>query len=126
MGISRVMFDFNDTGTAGDTGPHVMGALMQMHWNRTSGDTGADLRLDLLPKMGDTGDGFTIWNDANSLVSNFTAVPLQPAHASDGFDTGVDQYHHFIFAGDRPRVKLTSQTGASAAMVGRLYLWFVD
>ena len=120
--MQRQLFNINtDTGTQGDTGPSFHGEIAQMRWNPTTADTGADLRIDLLPKAGDTGDGWTIWNDNDCLGTNFTKVPIQPKHQSDGFDTGaaVDDAP-IVAAGDRLRVKVTP---GGAACAGRLYIW---
>ena len=119
--ISRQRFAINtDTGSQGDTGPVFMGSIVQMRWAPATGDTGGDLLMALLPKAGDTGEGFVFFNDNDCLGAGFNRVPLQPAHASDGFDTGVDQYHPIVGAGDRLRIKVTP---GGAAVVGNLYIW---
>lgn len=119
--IHRHIFEVNtDTGTWGDTGKVFTGEVMQMHWNPDTADTGGDLSLALLPKENDTGDGFIFYNDNDCLGANFVKVPLQPGHASDGTDTGVDEYFPVVSAGDRLRVKVTP---GGAAVVGRLYVW---
>ena len=127
--MQRILFNITtDTGTQGDTGQNVHGALLQFHWNPTTPDTGADLRLDLLPKMGDTGDGFSIFDDNDCLGVNFTRAPRQPTHdlsgAVDQTDTGTPaSLSPYVFAGDRLRVKVTP---GGAAVVGRLYVYLLD
>lgn len=121
MSMTRQIFEFNDTGTAGDTGPAVFGKIRQMRWNRVSGDTGADLEVSLLPRMGDTGDGWLIYSKANSLVSDFGRALGQMAVDHVGkTDTGL---YPICAAGDRIRPKVRNQAGAATAMVGRLYFW---
>lgn len=122
--MQRLNFNINtDTGTQGDTGPNIHGAIMQMRWSPTTGDTGGDLQLALLPKSGDTGDGFVFYQDNDCLGANFTRVPRQPGHSSDGTDTGVDEYHPIVAAGDRIRVKVTP---GGASVAGRLYVWVYE
>lgn len=120
--ITRQIFEVDtDTGTWGDTGPPVNGELCQVRWNPTTADTGADLKIAVLPKSGDTGDGFEFYNDNDVMGTNFQRVPVQARHHSDGFDTGAADESLMAFAGDRPRVKVIP---GGAAVVGRLYLWF--
>lgn len=122
--ISRQLFNVNtDTGTWGDTGPPFNGELVQVRWNPTTADTGGDLKLALLPKSGDTGDGFEFFNDNDCLGTNFNRVPVQANHHSDGFDTGAAQESPIAGAGDRLRVKVIP---GGAAVVGRLYAWIKD
>lgn len=119
--IERQIFQVStDTGTWGDTGPHFFGEIAQVRWNPTTVDTGADLRLDLLPKDGDTGDGWTVYNDNDCLGANFTKVPTQPQAHSDGADTGASLDVPVVAAGDRLRVKVTP---GGAEVAGRLYVY---
>ena len=121
MSTSRQIFEINtDTGSQKVTGPSFTGAIMQMRWSPTTADTGADLLVSLLPRAADSGDGFLFYNDNDCLGSGFTRVPLQPAHSSDGFDTGVDQYHPIVAAGDRLQVEVIP---GGAAVVGSLFIW---
>lgn len=121
MAVERQRLRINtDTGAGGDTGPSFFGAIQQMRWVPTTGDTGGDLLLALLPIAGDTGGGYVFYSDNDCLGSAFTKVPLQPGHASDGFDTGVDQYFPIVAAGDRIRAKATP---GGTAIVGDLYIW---
>lgn len=117
--INRQLFEVStDTGTWGDTGPGFNGALLQMRWNPTTADTGADLRLDVLPKAADTGDGWTIFNDNDCLGTNFVRALRQNLHDSTGAqDTGAGP---IVGAGDRLRVKVTP---GGASVAGRLYIW---
>ena len=122
--MNRHLFNVNtDTGTWGDTGPPFWGELKQVRWNPTTGDTGGDLKLALLPKTGDTGDGFEFFNDNDCLGTNFQRVPVQARHHSDGFDTGAADESLIAGAGDRLRVKVIP---GGAAVVGRLYIWTED
>lgn len=122
--MTRQLYEVDtDTGTWGDTGPPVIGELKQVRWNPTTADTGADLKLAVLPRSGDTGDGFEFFNDNDCLGANFNRVPVQANHHSDGFDTGAAQESRIAFCGDRPRVKVIP---GGAAVVGRLYLYFGD
>lgn len=120
--MQRQIFQVNtDTGRWVDTGQPVSGGLVQMRWVPDTADTGADLKLTLLPRTVDTGDGWAFYDDNDCLGAQFTKVPVQPAHQSDGLDTGADFSTAIAFAGDRPRVEVTP---GGAAVVGRLYLWF--
>lgn len=120
--ITRQRFNINtDTGTAGDTGPNFSGEIMQMAWVPTTGDTGADLYVALLPvDTTDTAGGLTVYNDADCLGSSFLRKPVIPGFTSDGLDTGVDDYFPVVAAGDRLRIKVTP---AGAAVVGTLFVW---
>ena len=128
--MKRYIFQINtDTGTQGDTGKDgVFGEIAQIHWNPTTADTGGDLKVALLPRQGDTGDGFEILNNADCLGANFNRVPRQVTHdisgAPDVMDTGTpaDPTPYFG-AGDRLRVKVIP---GGAAVVGRLYVWVKD
>jgi hypothetical protein len=127
--MQRQIFEINtDTGTQGDTGPSFHGAIAQMRWNPTTVDTGADLSVALLPKAGDTGDGWIFYNDNDCLGANFVRVPSQHVHDIDGnaemADTGTSvSPHPIVAAGDRLRIKVTP---GGAAVAGRLYIWIDD
>lgn len=119
--MQRQVFEFNDTGTAGDTGPSFSGFIHQMRWNPTAGDTGCDLQISLLPRQGDTGDGWLIINDPNVMGAQFVRVPGQRQHDAAGVtDTGLAP---IAAAGDRLRVKIINQAGVATALQGRLYIW---
>lgn len=121
MTMTRQIFEFNDTGTAGDTGPSSFGFIHQMRWNPTGGDTGCDLQVSLLPRMGDTGDGWLVINDTNVMGTQFVRVPGQRQHDAAGVtDTGLVP---IVMAGDRLRVKIINQAGVATALQGRLYVW---
>jgi len=125
MTVSRLAFRIaaaSSSVASGDSGI-LYGAIQQMRWVPTSGDTGADLNVTITPLAsgGDTAGGLTVYNDDDCLGTAFTRVPVQPAQAFDGFDTGVDQYWPFVGAGERLRVK-TSPAG-NAAVAGTLYIW---
>ncbi|MEY9099066.1 hypothetical protein ABIA24_001975 [Sinorhizobium fredii] len=119
--ITRQIFEFNDTGRAGDTGPAVFGTIRQIRWNPTTADTGADLQISLLPRQGDTGDGWLIYSKANVLGANFASALGQRAVDAAGVtDTGL---YPIYAAGERLRVKVINQAGVSTATTGRLYIW---
>jgi len=121
MAITRQIFEFADTGTAGDTGPATNGIIRQIRWNPTTADTGADLQISLLPRMGDTGDGWLIYSKANVLGSNFASGLGQMAVDHVGkTDTGL---YPIVAAGDRIRPKVVNQAGVATATTGRLYIW---
>ena len=114
-----------DTGTQGDTGPSFFGAVQQIRWSPSTGDTGGDLRLDLLPRADDTGDGFAFYDNADCLGSAFTQYPRQPTHDPDGnadlHDTGTPiRPVPVVGAGDRIRMKVTP---GGSSVVGTLYIW---
>jgi hypothetical protein len=122
MPITRQVFEFNDTGTAGDTGPATHGVIRQIRWNPSAADTGADLHISLLPKQGDTGDGWLIYSRANVLGAQFSGALGQRAVDQAGLqDTG--QLALITLAGDRLRPKVVNQAGTGTATVGRLYIW---
>ena len=126
--MNRQIFEVDtDTGTWGDTGPPFFGEVKQMRWNPTTADTGGDLKVALLPREDDTGDGFEFFNDNDCLGTNFQRVPMQPMHGSDGAadpaDTGAAWGVPVAGAGDRLRVKVIP---GGAAVVGRLYVWTGD
>jgi hypothetical protein len=123
--ITRQHYEVNtDTGTWGDTGPPAHGAVLQMRWYPTTGDTGADLQITLMPKAGDTGHGWFVYNDNDVMGTQFVKCPSQPQHSSAGAalpaDTGAQFGVPIVLAGDRPRVKVIP---GGAAVVGDLYLW---
>jgi hypothetical protein len=118
----RVIFEFSTSSSpAGDTGPNVDGAIVQVRWNPTTVDTGADLVLSILPREGDTGDGFVILNDNDCLGADFVRAPRQAVHDSAGaaLASGDSPY---VLAGDRIRAKVIP---GGAACAGRLYVWLV-
>lgn len=122
MTVSRQIFEVStDTGTWGDTGPNFSGQIVQVHWNPTTVDTGADLTMALLPRAGDTGDGFNVIAQTDVLGTNFQRVPGQRVHDAAGVaDTGLAPVYA---AGDRLRVKVTP---GGAACAGRLYVWIAE
>lgn len=121
MAMTRQIFEFSDTGTAGDTGPATSGVIRQIRWNPSAADTGADLQIALLPRMGDTGDGWLIYSKANVLGTQFAYALGQMAVNQVGVtDTGLAL---IALAGDRIRPKVVNQAGVATATVGRLYIW---
>lgn len=121
--LSRQLFEVDtDTGTWGDTGPAFFGEVRQFGWSPTTGDTGADLYVALLPVAGDTGGGLTLYN-REGLGSSFIRVPVIASVTSDGFDTGTDSSYPAVAAGDRLRIKVTP---GGAAVVGKLRFWIKE
>jgi len=128
MGIKRYIFNVStDTGLSalqsGDTGKSVFGEFRQLRWNPTSIDTGGDLYVALLPKDGDSGDGFQIFSKNDILGANFTRLVTQQTVHNDNFDTGSTSEMHFVAAGERVRIKVLP--GQSECR-GRLYLYFKE
>ena len=126
MGMSRQIYQFDagDSGSRTDTGPAFWGEVAQLHWNPVQADTGADLVLTLIPKLGDTGDGFDVYNETDALSANLTRVPRQAGHDINGTDTGVDAYFPIVAAGDHLRAKLVP--GDTGSVQGTLYVWIKD
>jgi hypothetical protein len=125
MTLHRYIFNVStDTGTSalqsGDTGKSVFGQVVQLRWNPTSVDTGGDLYVALLPKDGDTGDGFTIYSKNDCLGTNFTRFLGFPSSHIDGFDTGRGGAAHPYAAGERLRIKVLP---GQAECRGRLYVY---
>lgn len=124
--MQRLLFNVNtDTGTWGDTGPVLAaGMVQQIRWNPTTPDTGGDLQIAVLPRRGDTGDGWLIYNDNDCLGANFVRGLRQPQHGSDGApdpaDTGAAFGVPIHVGASRLRVKVIP---GGAAAVGRLYIW---
>ena len=121
--MQRQRFDVStDTGHWTDTGPSFSGAILQMGWSPSTPDTGGDLQITLMPVPGDTGAGWSIYNNNDCLGSDFLQALRQPQHGSDGAaDTG--HFAPIAAAGDRLRVKVTP---GGAAVVGKLYVWTVN
>lgn len=128
--MQRLIFNVStDTGTQGDTGVPVVGEIAQMRWAPTTADTGADLAVGFHLRHGDTGiadtgEGWVFYNDNDCLGANFTRVPRQPMHGSDGAvdpaDTGAQYGAPIVACGERIRIKVTP---GGAAVAGRLYFW---
>ena len=128
MTMRRLIFNIStDTGTSalqsGDTGQDVHGEIRQIRWNPTSVDTGADLYVAVLPKMGDSGDGFAILNDNDCLGANFTRWLGHPTSHIEGTDTGRGTGAPPVAAGDRLRIKVLPGQGECR---GRLYVYVKD
>lgn len=128
MPFTRYVFNIStDTGVSalqkGDTGQAIFGEIRQLRWNPDSVDTGGDLYVAVLPKMGDSGDGFAVYNNNDCLGANFTHFPTQQTHHLDGFDTGSTTEDYFVAAGDRLRIKVLPGQGECR---GRLYVYVKD
>lgn len=115
----RQLFQFTDTGTQTIVGPSFHGEILQYRWALASGDTGGSLEISHDIDQADTGQGWVI--ASHGLQPQLVKALRQPAHAGDGFDTGVDRYVPIVSAGGRLRVKRTNT--AAGAVVGRLYVW---
>jgi hypothetical protein len=63
--------------------------LEQIRWQPTVLDTGnnANLTISVLPRMGDTGDGWVILSKTGGLNANFFDAPRQPSCYARGADT---------------------------------------
>ena len=121
MYYSRQRFDVNaGSGVWADTGPSFMGEVTQLAWNPSTPDTGGDLQITLRPaKGGDTGNGWSIYNDNDCLGADFIKATRVSRYGPDGVsDTGHTE--RVVSAGDRLRVKVTP---GGAACVGKLYVW---
>ena len=123
--VFPIAYDTGDGVTAkGDTGKvPIHGEIRQVRWapeGAGGGDTGGDLYIALLPKMGDTGDGFAIFERADCLGANFTRMPSVQTSHFDNFDTGSTTEMPFVAAGERLRIKVTPGRDVGE---GRLYVY---
>ena len=135
MTYSRQPFPLSAPGTFGDPGPSFAGAIQQIRWVPGTADTGADLTISLHPRLGgrsggtvgvanDTGHGFNVYSRVNVLGSQFTEHLRAPVGFSGGIDnTGDSGWVPYVAAGDRLRVKVINQAGATANLDGTLYVW---
>lgn len=119
---TRQLFEFDGAVAAGDTGPPVNGSLMQFRWNPTVVDTGnnAILTISILPRAGDTGDGWVIYSKTSGLNANFFDAPRQAASYLGADNSGDSGFEPTEFAGDRLRVQIAT----TSAIAGRFYAWF--
>lgn len=118
--MQRLLFNIStDTGTQGDTGALQGGEIAMLHWQPTTADTGGDLALTLLPKSGDTGDGFLLSSYNDILGANIQkfGTPFIAGDTGRAIHAGGPVV---CAAGDRLRVKVTP---GGAALAGRLYVW---
>lgn len=97
-------------GNKGDTGAAVYGKLVQLRW-LAGADTGVNITTAILPKTGDTGQGYN--------------VHVQVRNAD--FDTGFTDLQERYLAGERIRVKASNDTGVATPnhTGGTMYAWFV-
>ena len=125
MTITRQMYEFATASAKTDTGPPVTGALHQMRWEQTgTADTGGDVAIYGQQREADTGNGFIAFDDNDCLGTDFQRLPRSATHTVAGLaDTGDDFLEAVVFAGERPRVRVTP---AGGTVSGRLYLWFKD
>ena len=119
-----------DTGlnltTVGDSGPKMWGEVRQIRWapGALNLDTGASLQIALLPKDGDSGDGFVIYEENDNLIADWVRYPRMPFVYSTGVaNTGDSGYETIVAAGDRLRVKITP---GYKQCKGNLYVWSKD
>lgn len=122
--ITRQVFEFNTNAAKSDTGPPVTGTLHQARWEVTGApDTGGDLAIYCQQREADTGNGFVVVDDNDCLGTDILRMFRSPTHTAAGLvDTGDDWIEPVVFAGERPRVRITP----GATTIGRLYLWFKD
>lgn len=121
--LTRQRYDIDtDTGTQSFTGPSFMGGLMQIGWDVSTADTGADLEISLQPgDASDTGDGWTVYNNNDCLGADFLQPLLRNVVHANGLDTGAGGAQAPIAAaGDKLRVKVTP---GGSAVAGTLYVW---
>lgn len=132
--MNRQRFDISVSGgvAAIDTGPNTFGEIRQMRWVHAA-DTGqvATLQLGVYPDQSDTGLGWLFYSAAAAnLATQFTKVPYQPVHGSDGnvdpADTGSQVGVPVVMAGDRIRVIVTPSDTGVVLTNGRLYIWTKD
>ena len=126
--ITRIVMDINDGAGGGsafnDTGPGLVGELVQMRWDPVQADTGADLALEqMLTGAADTGDMYRFYNDNDVLGTSFTKCVRQSTHdvSGDPYDTGGDFREPIFFAGEKVRARITP--GDTGHIEGNLYLW---
>ena len=123
MAVNRQLFAVNtDTGSQVFTGVPFEGGVMQVGWNAQTGDTGADLLILLLPKASnDTGDGWIIYNDNDSLGADFLKSLVNRSVHANGSDTVASGAQAaYASASDHLYVRVTP---GGAAVVGDLYVW---
>lgn len=115
--ITRQKFEF-PVGKRGDTGAPANGVLHQIRWLLGS-DTGQNVTVSVLPKQGDTGEGYVVY----SKVNGFDAIVTPGLF---GHDTGSgSSFVQYSLASERIRVKITNDTGvATPNASGTLYAWF--
>ncbi len=97
------------TGNKGDTGAPVFGKLVQLRW-LAGVDTGVNVTTAILPKVGDSGEGYNV----HVRVTN------------TDFDTGFTDLQNRYLAGERLRVKASNDTGVATPnhTGGTMYAWF--
>ena len=95
---------------------------MQLGWNASTGDTGADLEISLQPGDGsDTGEGWLIYNNNDCLGEDFLQSVTRTNVHANGSDTGVSGSQSVCAsANDKLHVKVTP---GGSAVVGTLYVW---
>ena len=121
--LNRQSYQVNtDTGTWSRVGPSFMGGVMQIGWSPSTGDTGGDLAISLLPAGdGDTGAGWVIYDNNDCLGADFLQSLTKSAVHANGSDTGSGGAQvPVVSAGDRLKVKVTP---GGAAVVGTLNIW---
>ena len=96
-------------GNKGDTGAPVFGKLVQLRL-LAGADTGVNINTAILPKVGDSGEGYIV----HTRVIN------------TDFDTGFPIHQVRYLAGERLRVKASNDTGVVTPnhTGGTMYAWF--
>lgn len=121
--MQRQVYNFNTGSAVTDTGPPAFGEMVMARWEVTgAADTGGDVAIYAQQREADTGDGVLVVNDNDCLGADFVRQWRSPTHNTAGgaVDTGDDFAAPVVFAGDRPRVRITP----GGTTIGRLYLWF--
>jgi hypothetical protein len=112
-------------GTRTDTGPGVMGQIVQMEWAPDNGDTGqpATIQLTKFPKQGDTGHGRLFYTSGAGVNLGAPLRAQNPLIASGaGADTGQTFIERVVCANERVQLKIVpADTGVNRT--GNLYLY---
>lgn len=124
--MQRTTININQaSGTAviTDTGPVLVGELVQIRWDPTEGHAASTLALEqMLAGASDTGDSYRFIT-ATDLSAQFVKCPRQALHDAAGsvFDTGGAR-EPVYWAGEKLRIRLTpGDTGHAVA--GNLHIW---
>lgn len=129
MSLQRYSFDIStDTGTySASLGNALVGALMEIRYDATVGDTGRTLSLTRLPHAYDTGAGWKFYSRADALQADFAQAIRQPAFDLGGTDTGTvaNSFVPIVFCNEGLRVDIGAgaDTGAPS---GTLHVYMLD
>jgi hypothetical protein len=123
MMMQRQSFQIaTDTGSQVIYGASFSGAVMQLGWVPTTGDTGADLEVRLATVAGDdTGGSIAVYSEADCLgPTAFFRAPTQSAYQADGTEVTNGARYPVVANADRLIVKARP---GGASLVGRLLVW---